>query len=130
LARRPDQIRGARVVLTAWVEASEPELTEALEEISAPVSLSAEELPLVVLEHTSVAKAERAKDLLERAGGTVSLEEVWVTREQAGDARPRPVCPTCGSTRTQPYLHAGPAARVNMKCNDCGQLFRETAPRD
>ena len=101
-------------------------MTEVLEKISAPVSLSADALPLVVLDHTSVAKAERAKELLERAGGTVSLEEVWVTREQAGDARPRPVCPTCGSTRTQPYLHAGPGARVNMKCNDCGQLFRET----
>jgi hypothetical protein len=126
LSRRPDQIRGARVVLTAWSGDSEPQLTEVLEKISAPVSLSADALPLVVLDHTSVAKAERAKELLERAGGTVSLEEVWVTREQAGDARPRPVCPTCGSTRTQPYLHAGPGARVNMKCNDCGQLFRET----
>jgi hypothetical protein len=126
LSRRPDQIRGARVVLTAWSGDSEPQLTEVLEKISAPVSLSADVLPLVVLDHTSVAKAERAKELLERAGGTVSLEEVWVTREQAGDARPRPVCPTCGSTRTQPYLHAGPGARVNMKCNDCGQLFRET----
>lgn len=113
-------------MLTAWSGDSEPQLTEVLEKISAPVSLSADALPLVVLDHTSVAKAERAKELLERAGGTVSLEEVWVTREQAGDARPRPVCPTCGSTRTQPYLHAGPGARVNMKCNDCGQLFRET----
>jgi hypothetical protein len=125
LSRRPDQIRGARVVLTAWSEDSEPQLTEALEEISAPISLNAGELPIIVLAHASVAKAERAKELLERAGGTVSVEEVWVTREQAGDARPRPVCPTCGSTRTQPYLHAGPGARVNMKCNDCGQLFRE-----
>jgi hypothetical protein len=112
--------------LTAWDEGSEPELTKAMEEIAAPVSLSADELPLIVLEHTSRAKAEWAKDLLERAGGTVSLEEVWVTRAQAGDARPRPVCPTCGSNRTQPYLHAGPGARVNMKCNDCGQLFRGT----
>ena len=111
-------------MLTAWSEDSEPQLNEALEEISAPITLSADQLPLVVLEHTSVAKAETAKELLERAGGTISVEEVWVTREQAGDARPRPVCPTCGSTRTQPYLHAGPGARVNMKCNDCGQLFR------
>jgi hypothetical protein len=117
-------------VLTAWDEASEPQLTKALEEIATQVSLSADELPLTVLEHTSRAKAEWAKDLLERAGGAVSVEEVWVTREQAGDARARPVCPTCGSTRTQPYLHAGPGARVNMKCNDCGQLFRGTVPRD
>ena len=104
-------------------------LTRALEEISGPISLGAEELPLVVLQHTSRAKGEWAKELLERAGGTVSLEEVWVTREQAGDARPRSACPVCGSARTQPYLHAGPGARVNMKCNDCGQLFRGTATR-
>jgi hypothetical protein len=117
-------------VLTAWIENSESELTQALEELSGPVSVSAEELPLVVLQHTSRAKAEWAKDLLERAGGTVSLEDEWVTREQAGDARPRPACPACGSGRTQPYLHAGPGARVNMKCNDCGQLFRGNATRD
>ena len=116
------------MVLTAWRQGSEKKLTKALEEISGPVALSDE--PLVVLPHTSTAKAEWAKDLLERAGGTVSVEEVWVTREQAGDARPRPVCPACGSTRTQPYLHAGPGARVNMKCNDCGQLFREAREAD
>jgi hypothetical protein len=30
----------------------------------------------------------------------------------------RPACPMCGSTRTQPFTHAGPAARVNMKCTN------------
>ena len=109
-------------MLTAWSKDSETEIAKALEEISGPATLGDE--PLVVLAHTSTAKAEWAKELLEGAGGTVSVEEVWVTRDQAGDARPRPECPTCGSTQTQPYLHAGPAARVNMKCNDCGQLFR------
>ena len=34
------------------------------------------------------------------------------------------VCPKCGSTRTQPFTHAGPGARVNMKCTNCGHLFR------
>ena len=34
-------------------------------------------------------------------------------------------CPVCGSSHTQPFLHAGPAARVNMKCNDCGNLFKD-----
>ena len=34
-------------------------------------------------------------------------------------------CPVCGSSRTQPFPHAGPAARVNMKCNDCGHLFKD-----
>jgi hypothetical protein len=37
---------------------------------------------------------------------------------------PRPACPRCGSAHTQPFSHAGPGARVNMKCIDCGQLFR------
>jgi hypothetical protein len=129
LSRRPDQLLGARVVLTAWVKESEPELIRALEELSGPTSLTTEELPVVVLAHTSRANGEHAKELLERAGGTVSLEDVWVTRQQAGDARPRSACPACGSARTQPYLHAGPGARVNMKCNECGRLFRGTAAR-
>ncbi len=40
------------------------------------------------------------------------------------DPRPRPECPRCGSGHTQPFAHAGPAARVNMKCIDCDMLFR------
>jgi rubredoxin len=40
---------------------------------------------------------------------------------------PRPACPMCGSTRTQPFTHAGPGARVNMKCTSCGHLFRGPA---
>jgi hypothetical protein len=36
----------------------------------------------------------------------------------------RPACPQCGSGRTQPFTHAGPVARVNMKCTDCGHLFK------
>ncbi len=39
----------------------------------------------------------------------------------------RPACPMCGSTRTQPFTHAGPGARVNMKCTNCGHLFRGPA---
>jgi rubredoxin len=39
----------------------------------------------------------------------------------------RPACPMCGSTRTQPFTHAGPAARVNMKCTNCGHLSRGPA---
>ncbi len=41
------------------------------------------------------------------------------------DPPPRPACPVCGSPRTQPFSHAGPAARVNMKCTACGHLFKE-----
>ena len=48
--------------------------------------------------------------------------------EPRPDERPRrPACPKCGSTRTQPFTHAGPAARVNMKCTNCGHLFRGPA---
>jgi hypothetical protein len=126
---RPDQILGARVVLTAWDGDSEPELTKALEEVSASVSLTSEALPIVVMEKTSREKADWARDLLVRAGGTVSLEDVWVTREEVGSFRSRPECPACGSGHTQPYLHAGPASRMNMKCTNCGHLFRgQTAP--
>lgn len=37
----------------------------------------------------------------------------------------RKPCPSCGSTRTQPFPHAGPGARVNMRCNDCATLFKD-----
>jgi len=48
----------------------------------------------------------------------------------AGGGRPvRPVCPQCGSVHTQPFTHGGPAARYNMKCNDCGHLFKHKTPR-
>jgi rubredoxin len=43
---------------------------------------------------------------------------------------PRPACPSCGSAHTQPFTHAGPAARVNMKCLNCGHLFKHRQPRD
>jgi hypothetical protein len=45
---------------------------------------------LVVLERTSRQKADWARDLLVRAGGTVSVEEVWVTaRRRASSVRDR-----------------------------------------
>lgn len=42
-----------------------------------------------------------------------------------GEPSVRLACPNCGSSHTQPFLHAGPGARVNMKCNDCGHLFKD-----
>ncbi|MGZ5290632.1 MAG: hypothetical protein ACXWE5_14240 [Actinomycetota bacterium] len=48
------------------------------------------------------------------------------TPTDRSDGRPvRPACPSCGSAHTQPFTHGGPAARVNMKCIDCGHLFKE-----
>lgn len=41
----------------------------------------------------------------------------------------RMACPVCGSTRTQPFSHAGPAARVNMRCLTCGHQFRDKTLR-
>jgi hypothetical protein len=43
------------------------------------------------------------------------------------DQPSRPACPRCGSAHTQPFTHAGPGGRVNMKCIDCGELFRHVA---
>jgi len=38
---------------------------------------------------------------------------------------PRMPCPFCGSAHTQPFTHAGPGARVNMRCMDCGHQFKD-----
>jgi hypothetical protein len=127
---RPDQVLRASVTLTGWLPGREQDVVEALERID-PERPPGEPgpLPLVAMEGIPKEEAERVKELLESAGGTVSVEEVWVTRERSLDDRPRPTCPACGSAHTQPFTHAGPAARVNMKCTDCGHLFRSAASR-
>jgi len=51
------------------------------------------------------------------------------TGSDRGAVPARPACPSCGSPRTQPFPHAGPAARVNMRCLDCGHLFKERRAR-
>jgi transposase-like protein len=46
--------------------------------------------------------------------------------EEERPVRPtRMACPFCGSSRTQPFTHAGPAARQNMRCLDCGHQFKD-----
>jgi hypothetical protein len=55
-----------------------------------------------------------------------SREETMANKDKV--AR-RPECPACGSAHTQPFTHAGPGARVNMKCIDCGHLFRDRTTR-
>jgi hypothetical protein len=122
--RRPDEVLGAEVVLTGWRPGREQDLADALEEFNSGLILDSKRLPLVVISRTSLAEGARVRDLLEAAGGKVSLKDAWVTRDQATDVRARPECPSCGSSRTQPFTHAGPVARVNMKCTDCGHLFR------
>ena len=49
---------------------------------------------------------------------------------KAGNQPPRrPACPSCGSGHTQPFMHGGPGARLNMTCIDCGNLFKDPTRR-
>ena len=126
--RRHDEIRGASVLLTGWSEGREDEVAEALGRISTErIDLDRVELPIIALAKASLDKAEAAQELLVAAGGSVALEDAWVTREEPRAVASRPRCPFCGSTRTQPYMHAGPAARASMKCTTCGRRFRVSA---
>lgn len=123
--RRSNEVLGASISLTGWLPGREADVTEALAEILAqPLPLDATSLPMIVLEKTSIEKGEHARELLEAAGATVEVRDAWVTREVAPDQRSRPACPSCGSARTQPYTFAGPAGRVNMRCTNCGHLFK------
>jgi hypothetical protein len=123
--RRSNEVLGASVSLTGWLPGREVDITEALALIGTqPVPLDAAALPILVLEKTSIEQAEHARGLLEAAGGTVETRDAWVTRDVVPDQRARPACPSCGSTRTQPYTFAGPAGRVNMRCTNCGHLFK------
>ena len=123
--RRHDEILGANVVLTGWSADRRTDVAEVLDLLSAePVDLDAISVPLVVLERASIQKAERARVLLEEAGGVVELQDAWVTRDTAPPVAARVPCPFCGSTATQPFTHAGPAARKRMTCTTCGRAFR------
>lgn len=123
-ARRSDEILGASVVLTGWPDDRRAEVIEALGLLSSePVDPDGVELPFVAVAKTSMQKAERARVLLEEAGGVVELRDAWVTREATSQVAARPECPFCGSTATQPFTHAGPGARKRMKCTSCGRAF-------
>ncbi|MGH2671419.1 MAG: ribosomal protein L7/L12 [Actinomycetota bacterium] len=123
--RRHDEILGARVVLTGWTPKRRDEVSRAVREVtSQDIVLAAQDLPFVVLAKVSLEKAEAARALLTDAGASVELEDAWVTRDAQRAVAARPECPFCGSGRTQPYGHAGPAARKNMKCTTCGRTFR------
>ena len=123
--RRRDEILGATVLLTGWSAERQSEVADALDQISNQrVDLAGAELPFVALEKASLERAEAARAILEAAGGSVALEDAWVTRDAPRPVQSRPLCPFCGSAKTQPYTHAGPAARPSMKCTTCGQRFR------
>jgi len=127
-SRRRDEILGATVLLTGWSKGREDEVAAALGRISTElVDLRSVELPFVALAKSSLEKAEAARALLVAAGAVVELHDAWVTRDAPRAATSRPACPFCGSTKTQPYTHAGPAARKSMKCTTCGRRFRVPA---
>ena len=60
-----------------------------------------------------------AKDKTDGPGGA------GMTPQDGPAPTPRLPCPFCGSARTQPFTHAGPGARVNMRCMDCGHQFKD-----
>ena len=123
--RRHDEILGANVVLTGWGEGRERDVAETLDLLSNdPVDLDALELPYVVLAKVTLEKAERARRALEASGATVEMHDAWAIRDGATPSDPRPLCPFCGSTKTQRYTHAGPAAKPSFKCTTCGRRFR------
>jgi hypothetical protein len=127
--RRPNEILGARVTLTGWDDKRRKAAAAAVAAIVPGAELpDADALPMVLLSATSREKAEAAGARLRAAGAAAEITDTWVTREQAPDTRARPTCPHCGSARTQPFTHSGPAGRFNMKCLDCAQLFK-TASR-
>ena len=125
----PGQVLGAAVTLTAFDRRRADELIGALKKLMAvpPASLD-DAVPLLVLETDSSDLAERAFDLLEESGGSVAVARVWVDPVVEGGGS-RPACPKCGSLHTQPFAHAGPGARVNMQCIDCGHRFKHAGSR-
>jgi hypothetical protein len=126
---RPDQVLRSTVTLHGWSAGSDEDVVDAIEHVSGShVDLGEVTVPFAVLRFVLADEAEDARRRLRAAGGDVTVEEAWIGREQARDQRARPTCPSCGSVRTQPFAHAGPAARLNMACTDCGHLFRDRRP--
>ena len=123
--RRHDEILGANLVLTGWEDGRERDVAETLDLLSSdPVDLEALELPYVVLAKVTLEKAERAKRALEASGATIETQDAWALRDGATPIEPRTPCPFCGSTKTQRFSHAGPAAKPSFKCTTCGRRFR------
>ncbi|MEP7059095.1 MAG: hypothetical protein ABI828_00065 [Actinomycetota bacterium] len=124
--RRPNEVLGGSVTIVSVEPGREDDVAAAIAAIHGdPGSPTMGTLPFVVYDKTTTERAADAATALEVAGARVTVEEVWVTREIAPDTRPRPACPNCGSTKTQPFTFSGSGGRANMKCTACGQLFKE-----
>ena len=123
------QVLRATVVVTGWEPGSEEDISDTIERVAGTrIALEGATLPLVVLDRALPDDARQAVTRLTAAGATTSVEETWEARGVAGDQRARPICPVCGSNHTQPFGHAGPAARVNTRCTDCGHQWRIRGP--
>ena len=115
----------ATVTVTGWEAGTEQDIADTIERVAgARVSIDDAKPPVVVLDRSLPEDAKNAAARLAAAGAEVSIEEFWVTRGESHEGRARQTCPVCGSAHTQPFGHAGPAARVNRKCTDCGHLFK------
>jgi tRNA(Ile2) C34 agmatinyltransferase TiaS len=121
--RRPNEVLGGSVTIVSVDPGREDDVAAALSSIPGAPALDG--LPVVIYAKTTTERAADAAATLEAAGARVAVEKVWVTREIAPDTRPRPACPNCGSTKTQPFTFSGSGGRANMKCTACGQLFKE-----
>jgi hypothetical protein len=122
---REGQVLRATVTLTGWDAVSAEDIADTIERVAgARIAIDDATPPVVVLDRSLPEDAKNAAARLTAAGATVSVEEVWVTRGESHEGRARPACPVCGSSHTQSFGHAGPAAPVNRKCTDCGHLFR------
>jgi hypothetical protein len=119
------EVLRATVTVTGWEPESEEDVADTIERVTGVrVGLDADDLPLVVLDRALPDDARQAVVRLTAAGAETTLDETWIPRGEAHAPRATTTCPSCGSTHTQPFSHAGPAARVNRKCTDCGHLFR------
>ena len=117
------QVLGVSVRIAGWKAGRDDDILKALTTLKPGASLPAtDELPLVVMETPSKDDAETAYDLLEEAGASLEIERVWMSPADGQTAKAP--CPRCRSERTQPWGHAGPGARVNRKCDACGNLFK------
>jgi hypothetical protein len=119
------EVLRATLTVTGWQPGSEEDVVDTIERVTgARVALEVAELPIVVLDRALPDDARQAVVRLTAAGAEVTLDETWTPRGEAHAPRATTACPSCGSAHTQPFSHAGPAARVNRKCTDCGHLFK------
>jgi len=113
------------VSVTDWEPGSDEDVADTIERLTGErVDADRTALPIVVLDRALPDDARQAVARLTAAGAGISVEEIWTTRGESHTQRPRIACPNCGSTHTQAFGHAGPAARVDRKCTDCGHLFK------